>query len=108
MSKVKINPSNKTCDITGKNFLNGCNVSHAHNATNRTFEVNMRKLSVHSGVMGKISLRVSSNGLRTIKKHGGLDSFLLNSRNLTPVCKKLKDRLMSMSLNATVNEFTLV
>lgn len=97
----------KYCNITGKGFLSGNNVSHAHNISNRTFEVNMRKLSVHSDVMGKINLLVSSNGLRTLKKHGGLDNFLRNSRKLTPECKKLKDRLDIMSARVTTNEFAL-
>ena len=35
-----------------------------------------------SEILGrKVSLRVSTNAMRTVEKHGGLDAFLLQARN---------------------------
>jgi large subunit ribosomal protein L28 len=86
----------RRCDITGKGVLTGNNVSHAHNKTRRRFLPNLQSRRLMSDALGTgVKLRVSSNGLRTVEKKGGLDAFLLNTadRNLTETALRLKRRV---------------
>ena len=72
----------KRCQITGKGVMSGNNVSHAKNRTRRKFLPNLQRTSMSSEILGRnVSLRVSTSAIRTIEKHGGLDSFLLQARN---------------------------
>ena len=67
----------RRCAITGKGVLAGNNVSHANNKTRRRFLPNLQNVSVMSEALGRpVSLRVSTNGLRTIEHKGGIDAFL--------------------------------
>lgn len=57
---------------------------------------NLQNVSVYSEILDQqINMRVSSNGLRTIEKNGGLDSYLLNTpvSKLTGECKELRNRV---------------
>lgn len=70
----------RRCCVTGKGVLTGNNVSHAHNKTRRRFLPNLQKVSFVSDLLGRsIQLRVSTRGIRTIEKKGGLDAFLLTT-----------------------------
>ncbi|MBN2676188.1 MAG: 50S ribosomal protein L28 [Alphaproteobacteria bacterium] len=83
----------RQCAITGKKRMIGNNVSHAKNRTKRTFLPNTRVLSFMSDILGRtFKLKVSSHGLRTINHKGGLDSYLINSKNgkLTDEAQKIK------------------
>jgi large subunit ribosomal protein L28 len=66
----------RVCQVTGKKPMSGHNVSHANNRTKRRFLPNLhyRRFWVESENRW-ISLRVSSNGLRTIDKNG-IDAVL--------------------------------
>lgn len=67
----------RRCIVTGKAVLTGNNVSHANNKTRRRFLPNLQHISMLSETLGKmVRLRLSTNGLRTIEKRGGLDAFL--------------------------------
>lgn len=67
----------RRCELTGKTVLAGNNVSHANNKTRRRFLPNLQHTSVFSEALGRnISLRVTTNGLRTIEHKGGLDAYL--------------------------------
>lgn len=71
----------------------GHNVSNANNKTAKVFQPNLHMKRIYSDTLaGYVRLKVSSNGMRTIVKHGGLDEFLSSTlnRKLTPECKKLK------------------
>ena len=86
----------RRCAITGKGVLTGNNVSHANNKTRRRFLPNLQNFSVMSEALGRpVSLRVSTNGLRTIEHKGGLDAFLKTARsqNLTPELRRLKRKI---------------
>lgn len=75
----------------------GNNVSHAKNRTKRRFLPNLQNASFLSDKLGKkINFRLSTRGIRTIEFHGGLDGFLLNTRNtkLHPELKKLKKEIL--------------
>jgi large subunit ribosomal protein L28 len=52
-------------------------VSHANNKTKRRFNPNVHWVRLSSQVMRKtVSLKLSTQGMKTIDKHGGLDGFL--------------------------------
>lgn len=71
----------RRCAVTQKGVLTGNNVSHANNKTRRRFLPNLQDVSLMSEVLGRaIRLRLSTNALRTIEFHGGLDQFLLQAK----------------------------
>lgn len=70
----------RVCQVTGKRVRVGNNVSHANNKTRRRFLPNLqnRRLWVESEKRW-VTLRLSSNGLRTIDKKG-IDAVLADMR----------------------------
>ena len=86
----------RRCAITGKGVLTGNNVSHAHNKTRRRFLPNLQVSSVLSDALGgSVRLRISTHALRSIEHKGGLDSYLLGTRDidLTPEVRRIKKRI---------------
>ena len=86
------------CELTGKMYLGGNNVSHAKNRTRRRFLPNLQNISFLSEKLGrKIQLKVATSAIRTVEKKGGLDEFLLNTSNtkLPSEALKLKKRIIS-------------
>jgi len=72
----------RRCEITGKGVLSGNNVSHANNKTRRRFLPNLQETSMLSDVLGAdVRMRLSTRGIRTVEKNGGIDAFLLSTRN---------------------------
>ena len=68
------------CQLTGKTYQSGNNVSHAKNRTKRRFLPNLQKISFLSEKLEKaIQLKVATSTIRTVEKKGGLDEFLLNT-----------------------------
>lgn len=68
----------KLCQITGKKTEVGMNVSHSNRHTKRTFQPNLQALKFHSDILGRdFSLKLTAAGLRTLVKHGGLDSYVM-------------------------------
>lgn len=61
----------RRCEISGKSFQSGNNVSHANNKTRRTWLTNLRKKRLFdSETKSWVRLKVSSRMLRTIAKKG--------------------------------------
>ncbi len=85
----------RRCMITGKGVQSGNNVSHANNKTRRRFLPNMQNVSFNSEKLGAVSLRVSTNAIRTIEHNGGLDAFLTKTAasKLSTEARALKRRL---------------
>jgi large subunit ribosomal protein L28 len=86
----------RRCALTGKEVQFGHNVSHSMRATNRRFEPNIQKVTFPSAVLGRqVRLRVAARTLRTVQKKGGLDAFLLATRDdrLMPGALKLKHQI---------------
>ena len=85
----------RRCNVTGKGVQTGNNVSHAHNKTRRRYLPNVQKMTLFSNTIGKVSLKVCVDALRSIEHKGGLDSYLLNTSNLklAPEALKLKNRI---------------
>jgi large subunit ribosomal protein L28 len=70
----------RRCAVTGRGVQSGNNVSHANNKTRRRFLPNLHQVTLLSDVLRqRVRLRVSSNGLRSIEKRGGIDAFLLST-----------------------------
>ena len=83
----------RMCEVTGKKTQVGMNVSHSHRRTKRTFLPNLQNMKFHSDILSRdFSLRISMAGLRTLTKHGGLDSYLINKpiSRLTEDMAKIK------------------
>jgi len=88
------------CELTGKKFLTGNNVSHAKNRTKRRFLPNLQNISFLSEKLGrKIQLKVATSTIRSVEKQGGLDEYLLNTSNikLPAAALKLKKLIVSKS-----------
>ena len=70
----------RVCEVTGKKPMVGNNVSHANNRTKRRFLPNLqrRRFWVESENRW-ISLRLTTNALRTIDKNG-IDAVLAGMR----------------------------
>ena len=86
------------CELTGKRYQSGNNVSHARNRTKRRFLPNLQNISFLSEKLGKkIQLRVATSTIRTVEKKGGLDEFLINTSNtkLPPEALKIKKLIIS-------------
>tara|TARA_Y100000590_G_scaffold132678_1_gene151596 strand:+ start:100 stop:369 length:270 start_codon:yes stop_codon:yes gene_type:complete len=86
------------CQLTGKTFLTGNNVSHAKNRTKRRFLPNLQNISFTSDKLGKsFKLKVATSAIRTVEKKGGLDNFLISTPNskLPDNAKKIKKLILS-------------
>ncbi len=86
----------RRCALTGKGVLTGNNVSHAHNKTRRRYLPNLQVASLMSTVLGEsVRLKLCTSALRTVEHKGGLDEFLLDTRDvdLTPEMVRLKKRV---------------
>ncbi|QDO97455.1 50S ribosomal protein L28 [Ferrovibrio terrae] len=72
----------RRCEVTGKGVQSGNNVSHANNKTRRRFLPNLHVVSLISEVLGRdITLRVSSHGLRSVEHNGGIDNWLIKTKD---------------------------
>jgi large subunit ribosomal protein L28 len=92
----------RRCAATGRGVQTGNNVSHANNKSRRRFLPNLHQVSLISEILReRIRMKVSTTGLRTIEKRGGIDSFLLttSNRKLEPMALKLKRRIKKVQAN---------
>ena len=86
----------RVCSVSGKKPLYGNNVSHANNRTRRRWEPNLQVCSFPSEILGKmVRMRLTANGIRTVEHNGGLDAWLLGTRDsrLSPDALKIKKQL---------------
>ena len=87
----------RVCELSGKKVMTGNNVSHAKNRTKRKFLPNLNNVSLVSEKLDlTVRLRISANALRSVEHAGGLDNFLLKSKddNLSPKAKRLKNKIL--------------
>ena len=97
----------RRCQITGKGVLTGNNVSHANNRTRRRFLPNLQDASLLSDVLGlAVRMRLSTRAIRTIEQKGGIDAYLLNTRDgrLSVDAKALKRRLLRAQAKRTASQ----
>lgn len=72
----------RVCELTGKKPMSGHNVSHSQVHTKRRFLPNLQEKSLFSEVLNRmVTLRLSTNAMRTIDKYGSLDAFMINVKN---------------------------
>ena len=90
----------KRCQITGKTVMSGNNVSHANNRTRRRFLPNLQATTMQSEILGRsLKLRVTTSAIRTVEKHGGIDSFLIQAKNseLAEEARAIKSEILAAS-----------
>ena len=90
----------RICELTGKGRQVGHNVSHANNKTKRTFLPNLQYGTLMSDALGRrVRMRVSMNGLRSVEHVGGLDVWLLKTRDtdLSVKARRLKREIEKKS-----------
>lgn len=95
----------RVCPLTGKKVLYGNNVSHSNNKTKRRFMPNLQKVSFLSDKLGqRIRIRLSTNAIRSVEKKGGIDSYLINTRDciLSSRFKKLKKIIVNKTVVAEI------
>jgi large subunit ribosomal protein L28 len=81
----------RRCELTGKGTQVGHNVSHANNKTKRIYRPNLQTISLASEVLGNsYKLKISMNALRSVDRNGGLDPFLLKSKDSVLSVKALR------------------
>jgi len=86
----------RVCAVTGKKPHFGNNVSHANNKSRRRWQPNLQVCSFPSEILGKrVSMRLTANGIRTVEHNGGIDAWLLGTRDsrLGEVALKVKKQL---------------
>ena len=86
----------RICELTGKGRQVGNNVSHANNKTKRVFLPNLQNVTLLSEKLDRgFKLRVSTHGLRSVEHNGGLDNWLLKTKDdkLSPRALKVKREL---------------
>ena len=72
----------RRCELTGKGVLVGNKVSHANNKTKRRYLPNLQNVTLLSDALNRsVSLRISTNALKSVEHNGGLDAFLLKARD---------------------------
>jgi large subunit ribosomal protein L28 len=81
----------RRCELTGKGVLVGHHVSHANNKTKRVYRPNLQVVSLASEALGQdVRLKISMNALRSVDRSGGLDAFLLKSKDEVLSARALK------------------
>ena len=87
----------RRCDLLDTGPMSGNNVSHSKVRTRRRFEVNLCNVTLASETLGqKYRLRIAAKTLRTVDFKGGLDGFLMGTKNhkLTDKAKTIKKALV--------------
>jgi large subunit ribosomal protein L28 len=90
---MKDKAMSRRCELTGKGVLVGNHVSHANNKTKRVYRPNLQIVSLASEALGQdVRLKISMNALRSVDRSGGLDAFLLKSKDevLSDRARKVK------------------
>ena len=83
----------RICELTGKGRQVGNNVSHANNKTKRVFLPNLQNVTLLSEKLDRsFKFRVSTHGLRSVEHNGGLDNWLLKTKDDKLSARALKVR----------------
>ena len=93
----------RICELTGKGRQTGCNVSHANNRTKRVFLPNLQNVTLLSEKLDRsFKFRVSTQGLRSVEHNGGLDNWLLKTKDekLSANALKVKRELKKAAAEA--------
>ena len=81
----------RICELTGKGRQVGHNVSHANNKTKKVFLPNLQNVTLLSEKLDRsFKFRVSTHGLRSVEHNGGLDNWLMKTRDEKLSARALK------------------
>jgi len=81
----------RRCELTGVGPMVGHNVSHSNIKTKRRFLPALADATLQSEALGQtFRLRISNAALRTLDFRGGLDPYLLNTRDHVLSTRALK------------------
>jgi large subunit ribosomal protein L28 len=86
----------RRCDLTGKMAQTGHKVSHSNRKTKRRFLPNLLNVTMTSDSLGRsVRLRVSANALKSVDHRGGLDAFLIKTKDddLSRKARELKRQI---------------
>lgn len=84
------------CEVTGKRKLKGNRVSHANNKTTHFQQPNIQEKRIHVPELGQdIRLSVTTRGLRTLDKVGGVARFVISKKadELSPTLRRVRKLL---------------
>lgn len=93
----------RRCDLLNTGPMSGHNVSHSNVKTKRRFEVNLCNVTLASDTLDqKFKMRVAAKTLRTVDFKGGLDGFLMGTKNakLTDKAKTIKKAIVKKQAEA--------
>ncbi len=86
----------QVCEITNVGVHFGNKVSHSQRKTPRKYSPNLQNVTLRSDALNQsFSFKVTTRALRTLEINGGLDNYLLSTRNskLTSKALKIKKQL---------------
>ncbi len=95
----------RRCDLLNTGPMSGHNVSHSNIKTKRTFGVYLCVVTLPSDTLGqKFKMRIAAKTLRTVDFKGGLDGFLMGTKNqkLSDKAKKIKKAIIKKTEEAEV------
>jgi large subunit ribosomal protein L28 len=90
------------CEITGKTRYKVNRVSHANNKSKHYQQPNIQERRIYVPELGlKVKIKVSTSGLRTIDKHGGLSRYLVKAKpeKLSTSLRRLRKVLINKGLH---------
>ena len=90
----------RACDLTGKKVQFGNNVSKANNKIKKKFIPNIQSITFKSDILRQnLKLNVAASTVRTVTKYGGIDEFLIRTKNknLSPKAKKFQKVIRKIS-----------
>jgi len=90
----------RICELSRVGVMSGHKVSHSQIKTNRKFLPNLRDVFLSSDILGvRRKFRVRARVLKTIEKHGGLDNYLLNTKDclLSATALDFKKRVKALA-----------
>lgn len=91
------------CEITGKKKLRGHRVSHANNKSIHFQQPSIQKKRVFIPELGsRVTLNVSSAGLRLLNKIGGISRFLVKAcpDKLSPKLRGIRKVLINKGIHS--------
>mmetsp|Transcript_13445 Transcript_13445/g.53426 ORF Transcript_13445/g.53426 Transcript_13445/m.53426 type:complete len:150 (-) Transcript_13445:30-479(-) len=84
----------------GKQIMTGHSISHSNRRTNRRWLPNVHKKTYYSDLLdASFKIPVTTRAMRTIDKYGGLDNYILQSKE-----KRLQDSDFAMNLRKALEE----
>lgn len=105
MKFILVKTMSRVCSLSGVAVQAGNNVSHSQRKTRRRFLPNLQKVTLISDALKQsYRMRVAASVLRTVEFKGGLDGYLLTTKDykLSNSAKVIK-RKIAKSLAANEN-----